>query len=112
MLGGDAVADPPLDGGQLACFGLYHSTRTPSRVRHHAQQFRFIYTGQRRWKFCAYPERTPGEVSVGRGAVELIWFNERKSISIPTPPSAKPSTCCAGPSSVSWRTAKPMIGRQ
>ena len=35
--------------------------------------FDLIYTGQRRWKFCAYPERTPAEVWVSRGAVELIW---------------------------------------
>jgi hypothetical protein len=35
--------------------------------------FDLIYAGQRRWQFCAYPERTPGEVWVSRGAVELIW---------------------------------------
>ncbi|MHB8521525.1 MAG: phage exclusion protein Lit family protein [Limisphaerales bacterium] len=35
--------------------------------------FDLIYVSQRRWKFCAYPERTPSEVWVSRGAVELIW---------------------------------------
>jgi len=35
--------------------------------------FDLIYVNQRRWKFCAYPERTPREVWVSRGAVELIW---------------------------------------
>jgi hypothetical protein len=32
-----------------------------------------IVVNQRRWTFCAYPERTPGEIWVSRGAVELIW---------------------------------------
>jgi hypothetical protein len=35
--------------------------------------FDLIFVGQRRWKFCAYPERTPPEVWVSRGAVELMW---------------------------------------
>ena len=35
--------------------------------------FDLIYTGQRRWKLCAYPKRTPREVWISRGAVELIW---------------------------------------
>jgi len=35
--------------------------------------FDLIYDPQRRWKFCAYPDRTPPEVWVSRGAVELIW---------------------------------------
>jgi len=32
-----------------------------------------IYTGDRKWTFCAYPQRTPPEVWVSRGAVELLW---------------------------------------
>jgi hypothetical protein len=35
--------------------------------------FDLIYEPQRKWKFCAHPERTPPEVRVSRGAVELIW---------------------------------------
>jgi hypothetical protein len=35
--------------------------------------FDLIYVNQRRWKFCAYPERTPKEVWVSRGAIELMW---------------------------------------
>jgi hypothetical protein len=58
--------------------------------------FDLIYVNQRRWKFCAYPERTPGEVWVSRGAVELIWcaslahflfytrFIQRKRFDTPT----------------------------
>jgi len=35
--------------------------------------FDLIYASERRWKFCAYPQRTPREVWLSRGAVELIW---------------------------------------
>lgn len=35
--------------------------------------FDLIFTGERRWKLCAYPERTPSQVWISRGAVELIW---------------------------------------
>jgi hypothetical protein len=35
--------------------------------------FDLIFVSQRCWKFCAYPERTPGEIWVSRGAVELMW---------------------------------------
>ena len=35
--------------------------------------FDLIFVSERRWKFCAYPERTPREIWVSRGAVELIW---------------------------------------
>lgn len=35
--------------------------------------FDLIFAPERRWKFCAYPERTPHEIWVSRGAVELIW---------------------------------------
>lgn len=35
--------------------------------------FDLIYSGERKWKFCAYPQRTPPEVWVSRGAIELLW---------------------------------------
>lgn len=35
--------------------------------------FDLIFVPERTWKFCAYPQRTPKEVWVSRGAVELIW---------------------------------------
>jgi hypothetical protein len=35
--------------------------------------FDLIYVSQRRWKFCCFPERTPCEIWVSRGAVELMW---------------------------------------
>jgi hypothetical protein len=35
--------------------------------------FDLIYTKDRRWKFCAYTQRSPREVWVSRGAVELMW---------------------------------------
>jgi hypothetical protein len=35
--------------------------------------FDLIFVSERRWKFCAYPERTPPEIWVSRGAVELMW---------------------------------------
>jgi hypothetical protein len=35
--------------------------------------FDLIFVSERRWKFCAYPERTPREIWISRGAVELIW---------------------------------------